>query len=233
MNNRSTLLLTASAVAVLLLPTRGRAAESAISPLPPDGTYYGLKMTDWAVAWFEWIQNIPQSSSPDMSFDKTGIRGGVGQHGPVWFTPGYLGGGSNATRSYTVPAGKAILLPLGAALEFDVPGKKTDEQLLAAVNKDFPDSTKLGPVSLDGVTMPDSSQYIFTTTVFTNVLPPGNIFGVTISAGRDPRIAAIGKGGWTLFPPLPVGKHVFQHRDPIYGGWTLNVSIANPNDALP
>jgi hypothetical protein len=228
------LLLSACALALVLSPTRGRAAEAGIQPLPPDGTYYGLKMVDWAVAWLEWVQNIPQSSSPDMAFDKTGLRGGVGQHGPVWFTPGHFNGSGTVTRSYTIPAGKAILLLVDAGEGHDVPGKLTDAQLVAAAETDYGGGNPNVRVSLDGVEVPDPNRYLVTTPVFTNVLPVGSIFGVSVSAGKDPRIAAAGKGIWMLFPPLPVGKHVFHiDRPDNPSDRTFNVTIANPNEPLP
>jgi hypothetical protein len=237
MNSRlhpTRLLWTACALAVMLSPTRGSAADPGIQPLPPDGTYYGLKLADWAVAWFEWVQNIPQSSSPDMAFDKTGMRGGVGQHGPVWFIPGNYNGVGTVTRSYTVPAGKAILLLVAADEEHGVPGKLTDAQLVAAAETTYDNSGNpaKATVSLDGIEVPDPNRYLVTTPVFTNVLAPGNYFGVSVSAGKDPRIVGAGKGIWMLFPPLPVGKHVFHIVRSDGADRTFNVTIANPNEPL-
>jgi hypothetical protein len=171
----------------------------------------GMKMSDWAQAWFEWLTSIPQSSSPDMALDLTGARGSVGQHGPVWFTPGNSAD-SNATRSYTIPAGKAILLCLGGGFVKTIPGDRTDDQLLTDQEAASQGGEAIREVSVDGVPIPDVSQYYIATPVFSIVLPPGNLFGISVPKGKDPRLVAAGSGYWMLFPPPSVGKHLFVSR---------------------
>ena len=69
--------------------------------------------------WWQWVISIGQSENPLL--DPTGADCAVGQEGPVWFLGGTFGG--PATRSCTVPAGKALLIPvlnvLDGAVAFD------------------------------------------------------------------------------------------------------------------
>jgi hypothetical protein len=241
MKCRTHLAWIAVALLALTVPAREGSAQETPKPLPPDATDYGLTMSEWAVAWFEWAMPIPQNCSPDLAFDKTGLRGSVGQHGPVWFLPGYLGGGS-VTRNYIIPEGKAILLHLGASVELDTPGKRTDEQLIADLKKNSIQTTVSREVSLDGVAIPDVNRFLFTTPVFSVVFPPGNPFGVPVTNGKDHRLAVAAQGYQMIFPPLPVGNHVFfvrfQGTDPQTSGtfkdeWTFNVTIQKANAPLP
>lgn len=225
---RTAMVLTALA----LLSPSVRAAEQDLQPLPPDETYYGMKLVDWAVAFFQWKLSFPRSSDPDVTVDTTSVRAGIGQRAPVWFLPIFYIG--TATRTFTVPEGQAILTIVGWSLSYAAPGAYTDSRLHAGVDyADLDQVVVAATPELDGVRITNLKQYRVVTPVFTLTLPPGNDLDVPVAAGKDSRVAAVGAGQFLLFPPLPVGKHVYTIRSASGRvNFTINLIVQKPNVPL-
>src|SRR3954470_21116236 len=80
--------------------------QSGIFPI--NSRPYGQSYGQWAVAWWQWALSVPAASNPVA--DTTGEFAGEGQSGPVWFVAGTFQ--NSAERSFTVPAGKALLMPV-------------------------------------------------------------------------------------------------------------------------
>jgi hypothetical protein len=76
---------------------------------PPTSQPYGMTYGEWAAAWWQWAMGIPAAENPVL--DETGEFAHVDQAGPVWFLGGSLFGGE-IERTFTVPAGKALYVPL-------------------------------------------------------------------------------------------------------------------------
>jgi hypothetical protein len=69
--------------------------------------------------------------------------------------------------------------------------------------------------------------------VFTLTLPPDNFLGISVTPGADARVAAVGGGHFFLFPPLPVGNHVYSVRAPAVNSYkTINIIVQKPNAPL-
>jgi hypothetical protein len=228
--------ITAFLLTFALVPTRIHA--DAIQPMPPDGTAYGMKLSDWAVAWVQWNLSIPKSANPGLDLDPNNHWSGVGQHAPVWFVP-FTAPGTVANRTFTLPDGQAVLLAVASGFAISAPGAETEEQQLADVRVDvFDHLTKL-EVKLDGTPIPNLAQYRLQTPVVGVTFPPGNVAGWTL--GTDHRIIAAADGYFFLFPPLPLGKHVLEYQvaAPYPDGksyttqLTLNLLVLKPNDPLP
>lgn len=66
---------------------------------------FGISYGNWTAKWEQWLLSEPQVTNP--ATDQTGKNCGENQKGPVWFLAGTPGG--TATRTCTIPAGKAIL----------------------------------------------------------------------------------------------------------------------------
>jgi hypothetical protein len=243
--NRPTSLfrLVPAALALLaLLPVRSGLAQGTIQPLAADGTAYGMTLTDWSVAFCQWLLSIPQSTNPDFRFDKAGVRPGVGQHAPVWFVPGFEPG-SSGTRTMTVPDGQSVLVaPMLTVNSVGPPGSYTDDEVRAGLDTGFLDRIGVLEVSLDGVPIPDVKRYRLQTPIFTITLAPGNLFGVPVTAAKDGRAVAAGDGYWLLLPPLPVGTHPLvihvegvttETSAPFKSEWTVNLRVQKPNEPLP
>jgi hypothetical protein len=230
-------------LALAVLPARMGAAQESVQPLPPDGTYAGLKVVDWAVAFYQWFNSIPESASPIAGFDETGVRAGVGQRAPVWFVPPafpFIGTRTFTmvgTRTFTVPEGQAILFhPLGSVASARA-GTVTEDQLLTdlEVYAEFLDHVA-PQVSLDGVPIPNLKQYRVKTPLFGGTYPPDNTLDIPVTAGEDARFAAVGDGLVLLFPPLSLGKHVLHFQsgpgEPIKVDWTFHLIVQKPNEPL-
>src|SRR5882724_1810757 len=71
--------------------------------------YYGKTYGEWVVAYWQWAMSFPTAASPWLS-DTDGSLAGLGQSGSVWFLGGTVG--DSVTRTFTMPAGKAIFLPV-------------------------------------------------------------------------------------------------------------------------
>jgi hypothetical protein len=203
---RNRFVLGISGLSLLLLASQVRAD---VQPVPSDQPAYGMTRAELVQSWVEWFASIPASSYPSPDRDPKGLRTGIGQHGQVWF----LAPGSFASYSQTVviPDGKAILVGGIVAVAFNSPGIDTDDTIIngadnTAVLKQF---TRF-EASLDSAAIPDLAQYRAQTTVFTIDLPPGNIYGWTVTAGKDNRIAAAADAVTLLLPPLPVGDHALS-----------------------
>jgi hypothetical protein len=222
-------------LALTLVPATAGTAQQAIQPLPPDGTYYGLTMADWAVAMLQWKYSLPHSLDPEMVGDKTGERAGIGQRAPVWFLPSFERGTGARTFTFVVPEGQAIMTVIGRTMFHAPPGTYTEEELLArGVDHAFLDQVAdAGTRRLDGVTIPDLKQYRVITPVFTMTLPPDNLLNIPVTPGKDARVAVVAAGHFLLFPPLPVGKHVFTRRTTDGSvDFTMNLIVQKPNVPL-
>jgi hypothetical protein len=128
-----------------------------------------------------------------------------------------------------------------------VPGAKTDARLLQEANLTplLARYTRI-EASLDGVPAGDVNQYRVQTPVFTINLPPGNLFGLAVAAGKDARVAVAADGILLLYPPLPVGTHVISLVNEGIGGdgigepgkpfksvITFELRVQKPNEPLP
>jgi hypothetical protein len=227
---------TLTLLALTLLPATPGTAEQATQPLPPGGTYSGLTMAGWAVAMLQWGLSIPRSVNPDWSMDETGERAGIGQRAPVWFLPFVTERvPGTITRTYTVPEGHAILAVVGHSWFHAPPGKYSDAELRArGVDHEFLDAVAYGGTRrMDGVVIPNVRQYRVITPVFPVTLPTDNVLDVPVTPGKDARVAMVAAGHFLLFPPLPVGKHVFTHRsDSGHVNVTYNLIVQKANVPL-
>jgi hypothetical protein len=217
MHHRSIRAHWAWAAAVLtgmLLPGRGTADD--IKPLSPTDTAYGLSLTQWATAWFQWEFSMPAAGNP--ADDYTGLQSGIGQHLPVWFLPR-----TSATLNRTIT--RAIYVPDGCGILFAgtnkidagaQPGQYSDDVWIQEEQGNWQSwlsGIKTYEVSLDGASIPSIEQYRVHTPLFTIVIPPNNIMQLgNVQAGKDNRAVAIGDGDFLLLPPLSIGKHVLTYH---------------------
>ena len=205
--------------------------------LPAHSNPHGMSYGDWGAAWWTWALGIPKDQNP--LFDTTGEFCHVGQEGPVWFLAGTFGG--DATRTCTVPAGKALFFPilnnvywapedldfikdeLAPLLGWDLTGLTDDEILRLGVNWATDHATALS-ATIDGVPIVDPWQYRADSSPFTLVLsdviedwgyPPG------------PRSPSVADGYWIMLRPLPPGQHTINFTSAA----TYSVANGDPWDS--
>jgi hypothetical protein len=70
-----------------------------------------LTYGEWNARWWQWFFSVPASKNPGLATNGA-VNCSVGQSGDVWFLAGYFLGSGSFTRSCTIPAGKALFIPL-------------------------------------------------------------------------------------------------------------------------
>ncbi len=209
--------------AAVLFGTLGQA----MGPLAPQASAadvvpnfgFGDSYAGWSAKWWQWLLSIPSAINPDV--DPTGGNCAQGQSGPVWFLAGTLSG--SATRTCTMPAGKAIFFPMINAIGFKPKGNETlnDLRLLVAGTAD--NVTALTCTIDDTPCAGDLLAFRATSPVFTvnpppqGLIPPGNL---TAPASTD---TLVSDGYWMLIAPLPVGTYTIKYGG-TSGGFSVDVT---------
>jgi hypothetical protein len=166
-----------------------------------DSKPYGLSYPQWAAKWWQWLLSIPSDKSP--AADKTGINCAIGQKGPVWFLAGTFGG--SATRTCSVPLGKAIFLcPISGESSYkEYPQLKTESELRASVLA--ADQGQKATITVDGIPIKNMSQYRATSGLFNLTLPKNNV--LSKSAGDT---QAVADALCVMLKPLSSGNHIIE-----------------------
>lgn len=160
---------------------------------------FNMSWEGWAEKWWNWAVSIPKDRNP--VYDNSGKNSNLDQDDPnVWFLAGAQSG--STTRSCTIPAGKAILVPV-------------------AVNEcslsEFPDETDLAECATAGnkvismkVTVNGKSfdrsvleKYHVKTGEFNLTFAPNNIFDASPGTTR-----AVSDGYWFFLRPLSGSRNL-------------------------
>jgi len=171
--------------------------------LPPDSHAFGQTYSEWEAALWQWALSQGPVNNP--LTDTTGANCAVGQTGKVWFLA--RKGGGQAVRNCTIPAGKGILIPIGAA-ECDVlEGDGTTEAELRACAIEFSNKFTVMRISVDGnelqgLAPPANSPYRIQWPLFTVTIVEGNAFGAPAGTTQ-----AVADGWFFLLAPLSAGAH--------------------------
>jgi len=191
----------------LLAPS---AAASSFTIVQPTQKYAGKTYGQWSAAWWQWAANISEPNSPVT--DKTGADCAVNQTGPVWFLAGTTGG--SATRRCTIPADKAILVPIINAECSTVEDDGTTKAELRACAKDLMDHVTATSASVDGTAIDlgpvSKGRFRFQSPLFTITFAPDNGFypdGSVAGTGK-----AVADGFWVMVKPLSEGRHTIDFQ---------------------
>lgn len=231
------------------------------SPPPiasPTSTAYGLSYADWSAKHWQWLYSARVNTnqlalSPNPLFLDGNVDLGLHQPaGPVWFLGGmmvlntvqvtnFIG---QATRSGTVPAGKAIFFPILDA-ESDnpttpdaitglLPGHYTTDQLRGMARATMDSATGMA-CQIDGVPVPNLSASL--TTPY-RVASPAFDFWLPAEAppqenviqywGMDVKgevAGAVADGAFLMLQPLPVGPHTIHLAGSIPGNPSFSLDI--------
>ncbi|MCX9083155.1 MAG: hypothetical protein OIN83_13285 [Candidatus Methanoperedens sp.] len=166
--------------------------------LPPDSELQGLTYSEWSAKWWQWLLGIPADKNPNL--DDSGANCAEGQSGKVWYLAGTFGG--PATRTCTIPSGKAIFFPIVNSVWVATEPGDTEE-MGRQINKDFIDKTTLLDVKVDGVPLQELKKYRAASPAFDVDLPENNVFGL----GPGEYDPAVSDGFWIMLWPLSGGNH--------------------------
>jgi hypothetical protein len=183
-----------------------------------DSNPYGLSYEDWSIKWWQWAYSMTVETSPQL--DETGERCGEGQGIlPVFFLAD--GAGSVVERTCTVPAEKAILIPVSVvACSFAEQSGTTEEELGTCAEEDE-SSNPILFLSVDGRQIQQIEKYRVHSSAFNITIPetvPENaLFGAKACPSR-----AVSDGYWIILAPLPPGEHEIHFKS----------SLTNPTTGI-
>lgn len=198
---------------------------------PPGGEPYGQSYGEWAVDWWQWALAQPVATNPVL--DTTGAQCANGQRGQVWFLAGSFGS-DPVTRRCSVPAGKALLIPvlnLGYfAFPDDPPATRTEAYVREQVSS-MANATNL-TARIDEVPVANiKNRYFEESPLFRVVLPADNVFGQPARFILDPSVDA---GYYLVVKPLTSGEHTI-HFTGSNGGFssdiTYFITVARSHDS--
>ena len=168
-----------------------------------DSNPFGMSFKDWTVRWWQWALSIPQSENP--LSDESGKHCNQNQnYSNVWFLAGNPGGKSE--RQCTIPAGKAILIPI-INIECSKAEEPTmDQSQLIKCTTEWIDTVRDLTLKVDGTQLPILQEYrINSSGLFDVSFPLNNIYSV--SAGDTSRTS---DGYWAFLKPLSPGTHKIE-----------------------
>jgi hypothetical protein len=194
-----------------------------------DSSPYGIPYGEWLAKWWNWTVSIPTAQHP--RDDYTPEKCHVNQQGPVWFLADQLGG--REERTCTIPAGKAIFIPLLVGeCEYSTPDIKTDDDLRRCATA----GNEYGVIEakVDGIKLKSLEQYRTQSGFFNITISEGNIYESPPGTFRG-----FADGFFVFLEPLPPGKHdvnlkvsVLNPIEPSYNynaDWTYHLTIEPTN----
>ena len=186
---------------------------------PPAAGPLGAAYGELAAQWWQWVLTAPTppadgGASANPLMDMTGDACAVGQRGPIWFLAGTsadLGLPPKVTRNCTVPAGKILFFPVvnNAYFAFLTDPDRTIpfiRSMVTSVEK----ATGLF-AEIDRVPVQNIARYLEMSSIFTVVLPAGNIFGLENNFVLSPS-ADEGYYLAVALPSPPPGEEAATHE---------------------
>jgi hypothetical protein len=176
--------------------------------------YLGMTYGDWTAAWWQYVIQTPNAIATLFSDDaSTSFDCSAGQtSAPVFFL---VGGGSQftrATKTCTVPQGKAIFFPIinSECSTLEPPGSgfhgDNEYQLRTCASSWVnPVNLKSLKVTVDGLPLSNLQQTRVQSPVFTFKSP--DTAGILGFEGDG---SSVSDGYWVLLKPLSPGKHIIH-----------------------
>ena len=198
--------------ALLFFVVGGVAFAGEPAVVSPNDLYAGMTYGDWSAVWWQYVIQTPNAGTTLFSDDSSGpydcSQGQTPTSAPVFFL---VGGGMQykaATRTCTVPKGKAIFFPIinseCSTLE-PAPFYGANEFALRTCVSTYTNAVNSLRVTVDGVPLGNlrlarAQSPVYT---FTSVDSAG-ILGVQGTG------SSVSDGYWVLLAPLSPGKHTIH-----------------------
>lgn len=178
----------------------------------PNENVLGMSYGDWSAAWWQYLLLFPYSSSPYT--DATDCNDGQG--GPVFFLVG--GPGNPTVRSCTIPAGKALFVPIinvecSSVEPPPFEGLNAQEARGCAASWNGGTDIKKLKFTIDGKKVKNLGDFRIQSPYFYfNGMPSSdNFLGAAKTEGYS-----MSDGYWVMVKPLSPGTHVIHFE----GTWT-------------
>jgi hypothetical protein len=214
-------LITLSGLIILAYPSLFPWADGTSNPYvsPPESKPYGFSLGEWAAKYWQRAFSLPLAPSGQPSGGNPDNSCAINQNGSVWYLEGSGGQGGLIKHVCTIPAGKAMLVPLltGMCSYADTPNAKSDSDLLSCAMSG--DEGALIEMSIDGVKVEDINRYRVQSQPFNLTIAEGNPFGIRPGPTR-----AVADCFCVMIEPLPIGRHVIQYSVSIVGNPTIGMS---------
>jgi hypothetical protein len=179
----------------------------------PNDLVDGTTIAQWTQDWWTWLWQDPSSKNP--TTDQTGGYANVHNNGSVFFIAG--GPDGNFERTFNVPAGKLLLIPMINAIDTEDPQKtetKFTSDFLKSVTSDF--------ATIDGVKLQPYTEttgfFDMGATVARTVA--ADFFGAPVGSQLSPSKAS---GYWLMVGGLSRGTHDLQ-----FGGSSSGTNLTAP-----
>jgi hypothetical protein len=164
---------------------------------------FGKTWEEWSAIWWQWCSTEPKESNPVA--DKTGRFCNKNQNNPnVWFLAGTFGG--KAERTCTIPAGKAILIPIiNDLISYAEYNNLTTESDLRSYAKSDLDEATVYKTTVDDVELQNLENYRVQSHLFSFIILPDASVGVP----SGPTFG-VSDGYWVFLKPLSIGHHTIH-----------------------
>jgi len=197
-------------------PTAAEATPTAaVTITAPGGDYAAM-----AAAWGQWLFSFPAAISP--ASDTTGVACGLGQTGSTFMLAPSMVGAGPITRACTIPEGTSVLVPVIAVdcstAEAD-PFYGADAEALATCATTNADAVTAGNVTIDGTAVEDIASYRVQTSVFTVVLPDGNMLSAPAGVA-----SVVVDGAFLNIEDLAVGEHTITFGGTYQSGGAIEIT---------
>ena len=163
----------------------------------PDSKPFGLTYAEWTARWWQWVLSVPRTENP--LIDQNGKNCAINQAGPVWFLSGTLKG--LAERSCTIPADKAILIPVINYEASTAQGDGITGEELAVLAKFEMDQITNIQAMINGTNVNDLKQYRIKSHAFDVKLPVDNVLGLPAQTTK-----MVSEGYWIFLKPQKSGE---------------------------
>jgi hypothetical protein len=157
---------------------------------------FGLTYAEWSVKWWQWLLSIPKPNNP--AIDSSGLHAAASQSDPNMFFLCQTIEGVDLipTRTTSIPAGRAIFMPIINWIStMDVDGK--DDLQLFSVAKEKMDVISDLSIVVNGIKINELlNHYRVNSSLFQAELPYNNI--LSLPPGRRQFVS---DGYWICFQP--------------------------------
>jgi hypothetical protein len=181
------------------------------------GMVDGQTIAQWTEDWWTWALQAPNATNPLL--DTTGAFAGVDNNDSVYFVAGTasdFGGPATVVRTFDVPAGKPLLIPILNTFDTLDP-KNVENKDMQAFKKDV---TGLF-AEIDGVPIANLQSYLVRTDFFSmGPTQPGSLveaIGAPVGVDLSPTKSS---GYWLMVQGLAPGQHSLEFGGSLSPGFS-------------